>query len=134
VPVDLRDCELDAASSDRERNAVPCGTDDIEYHEIALEYVAMLEDTHRAPGAASANLGFVGDLYDGRVLIESIDRWRLPPTAYPFVVGDELVSVDGRTADEWLTYLSRFRKAGNPVATRRLAADRITFRSPVPRG
>lgn len=106
--------------------------DDIEYHEIALEYVAMLEDTHSsytAPGAASANLGFSVDIYDGKVLIESIDRSRLPVAEYPFAIGDELVLVDGRTAEEWIEHLARFRKVGNPTATRRLAADRITFRS-----
>src|SRR5688572_23675705 len=52
---------------------------DIEYHEIALEYVAMLEDSHTsytAPGTALATLGFSVDIYDGKVLIESIDRSR----------------------------------------------------------
>ena len=106
--------------------------DDIEYHEIAAEYVAMLEDSHTsytAPGTASANLGFSVDIYDGKVLIESIDRSRLPVSQYPFGIGDELVSMDGRTAEEWIEYLAKFRKVGNPTATRRLAADRITFRS-----
>jgi hypothetical protein len=106
--------------------------DDIEYHEIALEYVASLEDTHSsysAPGSASANLGFSVDIYDRRVLIESIDRSRLPVAEYPFAVGDELVLLDGRTAEEWIGYFSKFRRVGNLRATRRLAADRITFRT-----
>jgi hypothetical protein len=106
--------------------------DDIEYHEIALEYVATLEDSHSsytAPGFASANLGFSVDIYDGKVLIESIDRSRLPVAEYPFVIGDELVMLDGRTTEEWIQHLARFRKVGNPTATRRLAADRITFRT-----
>jgi hypothetical protein len=113
---------------ERVRNA----KDDIEYHEIALEYVAALEDSHSqytAPGSATATLGFSVDIYDGKVLIEAIDRSRLPVAEYPFVVGDELISLDGRTAEEWIEHLAKYRKVGNPTATRRLAADRITFRS-----
>lgn len=123
---------FDVSNTGQWLERVRTAKNDIEYHEIALEYVAMLEDTHSsytAPGSASANLGFSVDIYDGKVVIESIDRSRLPVAEYPFAIGDELVSVDGRTAEEWIEYLSRFRRVGNPTASRRLAADRITFRS-----
>ena len=123
---------FDLSNTNRWLERVRSAKDDIEYHEIALEYVAMLEDTHSsytAPGNASASLGFSVDIYDGKVLIESIDRSRLPVAEYPFMMGDELVSVDGRTAEEWIEHLARFRKFGNPATTRRMAADRITFRS-----
>jgi hypothetical protein len=47
----------------------------------------------------------------------------------------KLRRVDDKTAEEWILALSRFRKRGNPAATRRAAADLITFRaqSVVPR-
>lgn len=104
---------------------------DAEYHEIAAEYVARLEDTHSsytAPGSFAASLGIAVDVYDNVVLIDAIDRVRYPAVDYPFQIGDEIVSVDGRTAEEWITLFSRYRRMGNPRATRRNAADWITFR------
>jgi hypothetical protein len=90
----------------------------------------MLEDTHSsytAPGTASADLSFSVDIYDGKVLIESIDHLRLPVAEYPFAIGDEFVSADERTAQELIGCLARFREVGNPTATRRLAAECITY-------
>ena len=82
-----------------------------------------------------ADLGFTVDIYDGRVLIEAINRTRLPQAQFPFQVGDALLSVDGRTSEAWIRYFSRFRKQGNPRSTRRSIADFLTFRpqSRVPR-
>lgn len=105
---------------------------DVEFLEISAEYVASLQDTHSSftsPLRFTADLGFTVDIYDGKVLIDSINRARLPQTDYPFEVGDEVLSVDGKTPEQWITEFSRFRKWGNPATTRRSAADRITFRS-----
>ncbi len=112
--------------------------DDLEYYEIAEQYVASLQDTHtqfQLPSAFSADTGIAVDIYDGKVLIDSINRVALPQSQYPFQIGDEIVSVDGKTSEEWITYLSQFRRWGSPLTTRRDAADRITFRpqSLVPR-
>jgi C-terminal processing protease CtpA/Prc len=106
--------------------------DDLDLYEIMQEYVASLQDTHSGftiPSTFRADLGIVVDIYDGKVLIESINRSRLPATEYPFQIGDELVSVDGKTSEQWITEFSRFRRRGNPRATRRLNADLITFRA-----
>ena len=112
--------------------------DDLEYYEIAEEYVASLQDTHtqfQVPSGFSADTGIAVDIYDGKVLIESINRSALPQAQYPFQIGDEIVSVDGKTSGDWITYLTQFRRWGSPLTTRRDAADRITFRpqSLVPR-
>jgi hypothetical protein len=112
--------------------------DDLEYFEIVEQYVASLQDTHsefQVPSAFSADTGIAVDIYDGKVLIESINRLALPASQYPFQVGDEIVSVDSQTSEDWITYLTRFRRWGSPLTTRRDAADRITFRpqSLVPR-
>lgn len=112
---------------DQVRNA----KDDLEYYEIAERYVASLQDTHtefQVPSGFSADTGISVDIYDGKVLIESINRVTLPQQQYPFRIGDEIVSVDGKTSEEWITYLSQFRRWGSPLTTRRDAAGRITFR------
>jgi hypothetical protein len=105
--------------------------DDLEYFEISAEYVANLDDLHssyRVPSSFAADLGLFVDIYDGKVLIEGVNRMRLPSAEYPFQVGDELVAVDGKTPEEWIAEFSRYRKRGNSSTTRRGAADLITFR------
>lgn len=112
---------------DRVRRAA----DDLAFHEIAAEFVASLDDGHtnyRVPSGFRASLGFVVDIYEGAVLIEQIDRTVLPESNFPFRVGDELVSVDGRSAADLIADFTRLRRRGNPITTRRFAADMLTFR------
>src|SRR5258706_722916 len=71
---------------------------DIEFYEICSQYVASLNDAHlvyELPTDFFASIGFEVDLYDGKALVETIDA----PTAlaFPIRIGDELVSVDGKT-------------------------------------
>ena len=104
---------------------------DIDFFEICAEYVASLHDTHSsftAPYRFVADLGIVVDIYDGKLLIEGINRAYLPADRFPFQAGDEVVSVDGKSMDEWIAYFSRFRQWGSPLTTRRSAADAITYR------
>ncbi len=105
----------------RVRNA----KDDLEFLEISKEFVASLDDGHSAYRIASnfrASIGLSVDLYDNRPLIEFIDRRTLPVAEYPFQIGDELVSVDGRPVETLIAEFSRLEKLGNPQATRRWAA------------
>jgi len=113
-------------------------SDDLEFFEIALEYVASLNDTHSSfamPSSFLADLGFTVDIYDGKVLIDSINRTRLPAFQYPFEIGDQLISVDGRSVDDLMDEFSRFLKRGSPLSARRTVADLLTFRpqSRIPR-
>lgn len=104
---------------------------DLEYYEIALQYVAQLQDGHssfRTPSNFIADLGLLTDIYDGRVLIEAIGRLRYPAAQFPFQVGDELVSLDGVAVERLIDEQVRREGSGNPRGARRLAADRITFR------
>ncbi|MBI3679827.1 MAG: PDZ domain-containing protein [Acidobacteria bacterium] len=106
--------------------------DDLEFYDLCIEYVASLNDAHDLfilPSDFSATLGFTVDIYEGKVLIDSINRVRLPVQSFPFVAGDELVSVDGRTVEEWISLLSKYAIAANERSTRRSAAARITNRS-----
>jgi C-terminal processing protease CtpA/Prc len=111
---------------------VRAAKDDLEFFGIQAEYVASLNDTHSGFQMTSsffATLGITVDIYDGKVLIDSINRALLPIADYQFTVGDELVSVDGKTAEEWITLFSKWKTYGNPVTTRRSSAGRITVRS-----
>src|SRR5262245_10634215 len=111
---------------------VQAAKDDLEFFEIEAEYVAKLQDTHSSFSMTSsfrANLGMTVDIYDGKVLIDSINRIQLPAATYPFQIGDELVSVDGVSVEEWIARISTWRQWGNPASTRRMAAGQITVRS-----
>jgi hypothetical protein len=104
---------------------------DIEYFEIMSRFVASFRDGHTGysiPSRFLADLGIYVDIYDGKVLIEQIVRSRLPVSTYPFAVGDELVSMDGKPVEELITELASQQSYSNPRTTRRAAADAITFR------
>lgn len=104
---------------------------DLDFYEICVEYVASLRDTHDSfalPSDFVASLSIGLDIYDGKVLIETINRTRLPAARFPFAVGDELVSVDGVEAAKLLEDFAKYAIQGNPRSTRRLAAARISVR------
>jgi C-terminal processing protease CtpA/Prc len=110
---------------------VRASKDDLEFYDVMSEYVASLNDAHDGyflPSSFVARLHFAVDIYDGKVLIDSINRTRLPANEFPFQIGDELVSLDGRSAEEWISELTRYNIAANPLSTRRLTAGLITIR------
>src|SRR5258708_21774299 len=76
-----------------------------------------------------ATLGFSVDMYDSVLLIDSINRTQLPTKDYPFVIGDQLLSVDGRDVQLLLQDFAVYSAWGNPSASKRLAAQKITGRS-----
>ena len=104
---------------------------DLEYYEVCADYANSMQDTHvsfRVPSDFYAQLGFFADIYDGAYLIDLVNRTLLPAATYPFVAGDELVSIDGEDAKTLATRLSRFVGQGNPKAQQRLAAQYLTSR------
>ena len=110
---------------------VKAATNDLDFYDLCVEYVASLNDTHDSfslPSDFLANLNFATDIYDGVLLIDSLNRTRLPVATYPFVIGDELVSVDGVPVEKLLQDFSKYAPQGNPQAAKRLAAQRITIR------
>jgi C-terminal processing protease CtpA/Prc len=123
---------------------VRAAKDDLEFFEIEAEYVANLQDTHTGFQTSSSFVARLGaapfsgggvligmfvDIYDGKVLIDLINRSTLPTATYPFQIGDELVSVDGVSAEDWITRLSTWRRYGNPATTRRFASQAIVTRA-----
>ena len=105
--------------------------DDLDYFEIVAEYVSSLRDTHtsyRIPSLFSATTGLQADLYDGKVVIDSVNRAALPLARYPFVIGDEILAVDGKPAADLVTFYRKYSYAGNERAARR-AAEVFTERA-----
>ena len=104
---------------------------DLDFYEVCVDYVASLNDSHDQFSMTSdfvARLGFTTDVYDGSLLIDSINRTLLPSKNYPFTFGDELISVDGVDAKQILASYLKYAPQGNPSAARRIAAARLTIR------
>ncbi len=106
---------------------------DLEFYDICTKYVASLQDSHdefTIPSFFDAWLHFDGDIYDGKFLIDYIDRSYLSRTKFPFTTGDELVSVDGVAVADLIQRFQPYAVNGssNPVSRNRLAAATITER------
>jgi hypothetical protein len=102
---------------------------DLDFYEVMVSYVASLNDAHdyyHLPSNFTAQLNFGVDIYDGKLLVDSISRSRLPAGEFPFLAGYELVSIDGQDAESMLNGLLRYEIAANPRSTRRLAAQLLT--------
>ena len=107
---------------------------DLDFYEVMQQYVASLNDAHdvyQLPSNFQATLNFAVDIYDGKLLVDSINRSRLPAAEFGFVNGYELVSIDGQDSQKQLDGLLRYEIAANPRSTRRLAAQLLTIRPQV---
>jgi len=107
---------------------------DLDFYEVMQQYVASLNDAHDVydlPATFQATLNFFVDIYDGKLLVDSINRQRLPAAEFGFVNGYELVSIDGQDSQKQLDGLLRYEIAANPRSTRRLAAQLLTIRPQV---
>ena len=107
---------------------------DLDFYEVMQQYVASLNDAHdvyQLPSTFQASLNFTVDIYDGKLLVDSINRSRLPAAEFGFVNGYELVSIDGQDSQKQLDGLLRYEIAANPRSTRRLAAQLLTIRPQV---
>src|SRR5437016_2775098 len=105
--------------------------DDLEFFEICAEYVARNQDGHTSfqlPSNFRAQLPFDVDLYDGTFRIDRIDRKALPIAAFPFDIGDEVVSIDGVSAADAVQNILRLAGNGNLLTARREAAGLLTVR------
>jgi hypothetical protein len=106
--------------------------DDLDFYEVVSEYVSKLNDAHDVytlPTNFLATLNFSVDLYDNnKLLVDFINRARLPAAEFPFVTGYQLVSIDGQDAMNLLQTFLRYQIAANPRSTTRLAATLLTTR------
>ncbi len=106
---------------------------DVDFWDLCVKYVASLQDSHdeyTIPSTYDAWLHFDADLYDGKVLIDGIDRAYLSRVDYPFTTGDELISLDGRPVAELIKEFGPYsvNGSGNPLSRDRLAVGTITER------
>ena len=102
---------------------------DLDFYEVMQLYVASLNDAHdvyELPSNYQASLNFTVDIYDGKLLVDYINRLRLPAAEFGFTIGYELVSIDGQDAQKQLDGLLRYEIAANPRSTRRLAEQLLT--------
>src|SRR5262245_42446363 len=70
---------------------------DLDFYEVMSEYVAGLNDAHVSyilPTNFVARLNFTVDVFEGKLLVDSINRTRLPANEFGFQIGYELVSID----------------------------------------
>lgn len=107
--------------------------DDLEFLDLCVRYVASLQDSHDEFYIYSdfvADMRILVDIYDGKVLVEGVDRTALPRRLFPINIGDELISVDGVPVADLIEQFAPYAAngSGNPVTRRRLAADALTYR------
>lgn len=112
--------------------------DDLEFYGICAEYVSSLRDTHSSfnlPSNFQAFLGFTADIFDGKPLVDTVNRTLLPMARFPIVAGWEIVSVDGIPADTLIDRFTRYVYYANNRSSRRSAANFLGFRpqSRIPR-
>jgi hypothetical protein len=122
---------FDSANISPWLDRVNATANDLDFYELMVEYVSDLHDGHdgfHLPSTFSARLGFTVDIYDGKVLIDSITTALLPPAKYPFAIGDQLLSVDGVAVSDLLNTFAKYSRYGNDRSTQRLAAARIVTR------
>ncbi|MBX9600190.1 MAG: PDZ domain-containing protein [Bryobacteraceae bacterium] len=106
---------------------VRAAKDDIEYLDVCVRYVGSLQDGHAnflLQSSFTATLGFNADLYEGKVLVDTL-RANLRGIA----IGDEVVSMDDRPIAEWLERMKPYASAGSVDSTRRIAANLLFNRT-----
>jgi hypothetical protein len=110
---------------------VKASKDDLDFYEVMVDYVASLNDAHVGyflPANYLASLGFSVDLYDGKLLVDTISRSRLPAADFGFQIGYELVSIDGQDAQKLVDGLLPYEITSYLRSTRRWAALLLTTR------
>jgi hypothetical protein len=104
---------------------------DLDFQETLIDYVASLNDAHSFitfPSNFSVSLPLTLDIYDGKVLIDSINRTLLPATQFPFGIGDELIAFDGSAVWDAIASLRKYFILANQRSTDRFAAGGLTGR------
>ncbi len=104
---------------------------DREFYQLLTKFLAGLQDAHvsiSVPSTYQAELGFLCDYIEGKVLVEKINRNQLPDVIFPFEKGDELVSIDGRPVKELMTEIQESSTTGFAPSSDRLSAAFLTLR------
>lgn len=113
------------------RAKISAARSDAEFYQLLSRFAAGLKDSHVTaivPSTYRATLGFGVDLVEGKLLIETIDRLRLPEVLFPFSKGDRLLAIDGVPAEQIMNRLNEVSNTGHQPSSLRIAASRITAR------
>jgi hypothetical protein len=105
---------------------------DAEFYRLLAEFTSELKDAHvsaTVPSTYRARLGFLCDLVEGKVLIETIDRLKLPELLFPFKKGDQLLAIGGVDVKTIMKELSTVANTGHAASNDRINAARITSRN-----
>jgi hypothetical protein len=128
-------------AKDEARAEIAATATNAEFYYAMVRFVARFKDGHfklSLPTTLEASLPFGVDLIGGKVLIDDIDRTKLPESVFPFARGDEVVSFNGKPAMEVVQALAAYVPYGNEKAVLRAAAMSLTRRAgatfPVPQG
>lgn len=104
---------------------------DPEFYRTLSAFLSSLKDGHTKgviPSNYSASLGFVADLVQGKVLIETVDTLKLPQPIFPFKRGDQVLAIGGRPVEDLVREFSLINHTGNEASARRMATARLTTR------
>lgn len=103
---------------------------------IFKDFVYAMKDYHTSISFVStetASLPLTVRGAEGRLFIVDIDRSKLSETAFPFDIGDELLTIDGRSANDVVNELQA-NFAPNAAATDRSMAELRLFSRSASRG
>jgi hypothetical protein len=111
---------------------VSASKDDLEFYDICVDYTAQLRDGGHVffgiPSNFTADLNFRVDTFDGKPLVYSINRVVLPASSFPFQIGDELVSIDGKFSADLMASFYKYGIISNERTGAGYAAQALTFR------
>ncbi|MBN2384731.1 PDZ domain-containing protein [bacterium] len=100
---------------------------DLEFLEIVFDYIANFQDGHTSfslPSDYRASLDFNVDLYEGKLLVDTIYDQSLP-----LEIGSEIVTMDGESAEEMIDRFKMYMPSGSDLCTRRWATTLVTHRA-----
>lgn len=110
-----------------------------EFYYLLLEFVNSFHDGHfnaYVPTDHEATVGFFANWVQGKALIDTIDRDKLPKDKFPFEKGDEVVEVDGISVEDFITENKKFTASGYDLtetgSTVYMLTQRRGSRMPVP--
>jgi C-terminal processing protease CtpA/Prc len=101
------------------------------FYNKLLEYVASYKDGHfvmYTPSTLVAQVPINTEIVNGQVLITSIDRNQLSEEAFPFAVGDVVLSVDDQPIEKFLDENVKYISSGNEFSRRQSASGRVFWR------
>lgn len=103
-----------------------------EFYYLVKQFISEFHDSHfrsAIPSDVVAEIPVMTDLVEGKILIDTIDRKLLSENVFPYSKGDEVVTIDGKTAGEFLKEMASYLGSGYELTELRRAAQTVFFRA-----